>query len=206
MTSLMGSRPYTPTGSLKEKTPSGYSRGAINNLSPDQQQLWQRLFQGSQGGVDQGVQNLSRLAGGDEEMFNQLEAPALRQFSQLQGGIASRFSGMGTGGRKSSGFQNTISGAGTDLAERLQGQRMSLQQNATDQLMRLSQQLLGTQMQDKFLYEKKKPAWEKYMGAALPIAGAVGGAALGSVVPGIGTLAGAKLGGSIGTAAGGAFF
>src|SRR5258708_12578853 len=108
MTGYRGSTGTNPgqmsTGkSFKEKIPSGYKAGTLQQFTPEQLQLFQQLF--SHVGPES---YLSRLSGGDEELFNQMEEPALRQFSQLQGGLASRFSGMGgLGARKSIGFQNT---------------------------------------------------------------------------------------------------
>ena len=84
--------------------------------------LFRQLLGGSQGAAGPALGQISQLAGGGSpETWQQLEAPALRQFGELQGSLASRFSGMGSGARRSSGFQNTVSGAGADLAERLQG-------------------------------------------------------------------------------------
>ena len=84
----------------------------------------------------------SRLAMGDEGEFEAMEAPALRQFGQLQGNIASKFSGQGMGSRKSSGFQNTQTAAAQDFASQLQANRQNLQRQAAMDMMGLSQQLL----------------------------------------------------------------
>lgn len=143
---------FSSTGSALQGgnvIPKGYQRGQLQQFTPEQQQLFQRLF--SQVSPDS---FLSRLSQGDEGTFGQLEAPAFRQFGQLQGNIASRFSGMGSGARRSSGFQNAMSGAATDLAERLQSQRMGLQQQAIRDLMGMSQQLLSQRPYDQFLTEK----------------------------------------------------
>lgn len=136
-----------------DKVPSGYKKGQLAQFTPEQMNLLQMLFGGSMGGIQSALQNLSGMAAGDEGMFSQMEAPALRQFSELQGNIASRFSGMGTGARRSSGFQNTMGAAGADLAERLQGNRMNLQQNAIQQLLGLSGSLLGQRPYDRFIVE-----------------------------------------------------
>ena len=102
-----------------------------------------------------------QASGGDEAYWQQQEAPALRQFNELQGNVASRFSGMGSGARKSSGFQNTMNSSTTDLAERLQGQRSNLQQNAIQQLMQLFGSLMGQQTTENSLIPKKKEWWEE---------------------------------------------
>src|SRR5689334_25014616 len=132
MTSMTGYSALSNTGAYAgkrggysyESIPRGYRKKQIANFTPEMMEQFQSLF--SHVGPDS---YLARLAGGDEEMFNQIEAPALQQFNQLQGNIASRFSGMGTGGRHSSGFQNYMTSASQNFAQQLQSQRMALQQN-----------------------------------------------------------------------------
>jgi hypothetical protein len=115
------------------KAQGGYKPAQMQQFTPDQMQLFQQMF-----GQVSPDSYLSKLAGGDESMFNQIEAPAMRQFQGLQGNIASRFSGMGSGGaRRSSGFQNTMNQASSDFASDLQSQRMGLQRNAIKDLMRI---------------------------------------------------------------------
>ena len=79
--------------------PKGYKAGQLQQFNPEQMQLFQRLF-------SQVEPNsfLSKLAGGSQEGFEQLEAPAMRQFQELTGNLASRFSGFGDfGGRQREG-------------------------------------------------------------------------------------------------------
>ncbi len=160
------------TGAMQERIPKGYQKGSINQFTPEQMQLFQQMF----GNVSPDSFT-SRLAQGDEAAFNQSEAPALRQFGQLQGNIASRFSGMGMGGRHSSGFQNTINQAGSDFAQDLQARRMGLQRQAIQDLHGMSQDLLGQRPQEQFLVKKEhQPSFlESVVGGALPIAGAAFG-------------------------------
>src|SRR5215467_6160344 len=98
-----------PTGKTGNKIPSGYKLGQIQNFTPEMMQLFQGLFpflgEGSY---------LQRLAGGDQSLFEEIEAPALKQFGGLQAGLASKFSGMGMGGRRSSGFQHAQTAAASD--------------------------------------------------------------------------------------------
>jgi len=126
-----------------------------------------------------------------------MEAPAMRQFAGLQGNLASRFSGMGMGGRKSSGFQNTANQATSDFAQQLQSRRMDLQRQAIKDLHGMGNELLGQRPYENFLtqdQEKKKPMWQQILSGALPLAGAgVGGF--------FGGLPGAQLGGQLGAAA-----
>lgn len=190
-----GNRPMAATG---ENIPKGYEKASIQQFTPEQMQLFQSLMPYlQQGGF------LSQLAGGDQSAFEQMEAPALKQFSGLQGNIASRFSGMGTGGRKSSGFSNTMNTAASDFAQQLQSNRMNLQRQALQDLFGLSQGLMSQRPYENYLVEKPTSFWSQLAGAgAGAAAGAGGGALAGSVVPGIGTGLGALLGGLGGFGAG----
>ncbi len=170
---------YGP-GKAQGLSGTGYKQVTTPTLSPAQMQLFQQLMGGSSGGIQSGVKSLSGLASGDQSQFAQLEAPALRQFGELQGNLASRFSGMGSGARKSSGFQNSANAAGVDLAEKLQGQRMGLQQNAISQLLGLGQQLLGTPLHEHSFVPKKKKFWESFLGGASGGLGQIAGMGLGS--------------------------
>lgn len=174
---------------------SGYQQLNVPRMGQQGQDIWQQLYKGSQGGVASSLQGLSDLAGGDQSKFSALEAPAMRQLNELQGNISSRFSGMGSGARRSSGHQNTQNAAAVDLAERLQGQRLGLQQNAWKQLLGIHSDLMQNPTHEGFLMKEKQPSWQKWLGASLPYAGGAAGAGLGflSGVPG-GNLAGAKLG------------
>lgn len=168
-----------PTGRIGNKVPSGYKSGQLQNFTPDQMQLFQQLF-----GQVSPDSYTSRLAGGDQSSFDQMEAPALRQFNEIQGNISSRFSGQGDGGRQSqggrhsSGFQNTITSAGSNFAEQLQSNRQQLQRQAIQDLMHMSGSLLGQKPYDNYLLPKKrKPSFlQSLLGGAAPLAGgAIGG-------------------------------
>ncbi len=181
MSSMSG---YGSSGKASGLGKTGYQQISTPNLSPEQMQLFQQLMGGSQKGIGAGLENLSGLASGDQSKFAELEAPAQRQFQELQGGLASRFSGMGTGARRSSGFQNTLSNAGTDFAERLQSQRMGLQQSAISQLLGIGQHLLTTPLNENSLVPKKKPFWQELLGSAAgglgSLAGSFGGFSAGN--------------------------
>jgi len=172
--------------------PKGYRGGQLQQFSPEQMRLFQSLF--SHVGPDS---FLSKLGMGDEETFNQMEAPALRQFSGLQGNIASRFSGMGMGARKSSGFQNTMNQAASDFAQDLASKRADLQRQAILDLMGISNSLLGQRPQEKFLFEKQKKSSGGFGGAIGAGLGGLGGFLAGGPAGG---LAGAKLGFGVGSA------
>lgn len=144
---------------------SGHHR--FQQFTPEQMGLLQQMM-----GMIGPDSFLSKIAGGDEEAFAQMEAPALRQFSGLQGNLASRFSGMGMGARNSSGFQNAAGAQSSDFAQKLQSQRMGLQSQATRDLMQMAQMLMGQQpygLQEK---QAKKPSdWTKILGLFSPVGG-----------------------------------
>lgn len=153
---------------FSEKIPKGYKAGAIQQFTPEQLELFRQLFS------NVGPESfLSRLGSGDQSLFEDIEAPALKQFGELQGNLASRFSGMGMGARRSSGFQNTINSAASDFAEKLQAQRQGLQRQAILDLMGLSGELLQQRPFQRTLTEKQKPWWQQLLGGA---AGGLGSA------------------------------
>ena len=154
------------------KSKGGYKAASLQQFTPEQMQLFQQLF--GHVGPDS---FLSKLAGGDQSQFEQIEAPALRQFQGLQGNLASRFSGMGSGARRSSGFQNTANQAASDFAQNLQAQRMGLQRQALQDLMGFSNQLLGQRPQENFLLKKDPSLWSQLLGGALGGAGQIGAGA-----------------------------
>lgn len=144
------------------KSKGGFTPMQMQQFTPEQMQLFQQMF--GQVGPDS---FLGKLAGGDQSMFEQIEAPAMRQFQELQGGLASRFSGMGSGARRSSGFQNTMNQATSDFSQNLQAQRMGLQNQAIRDLMGMSNQLLGQRPYEQFMTEKKQPFWKQLMSGGL---------------------------------------
>lgn len=195
MTSMMGNKGFSgqvsPSGTIGNKTPKGYRSGQMSQFTPEQMQLFQQMF--SQVSPESYT---SRLAGGDESLFNEMEAPALKQFSGLQGNLASRFSGMGMGGRKSSGFQNSANTAAQDFASQLQSQRQGLQRQAIQDLQSMSQSLLGQRPYEQFLVpkqQKQSSGWGGLAGAGI---GAAGGFLAGGPA---GALAGGKLGYNVGS-------
>lgn len=141
--------------------PKGYRSGQMQRFTPEQTQLFQQMF--SQVSPDS---YLSKLAGGDEGAFEQMEAPAMRQFQGLQGQLASRFSGQGMGGRRSSGFQNEASQASSDFAQDLASKRQALQMGALQQLQSMSHSLLNEQPYERSLIKKQEPWWKQLISGA----------------------------------------
>lgn len=159
----------TNTGTVKEKIPKGYTKGTLQQFTPEQMNLFSQMF--GQVGPES---YLSKLAGGDQSAFDEIEAPALRQFNELQGGLASRFSGMGgLGARKSSGFQNSANAQASNFAQELQSQRQGLMSNARNELFNMSNSLLSQKPYENFLVEKQKKQGMDW--------GGLGGAALGGI-------------------------
>ena len=159
MTSLTGNpNPMAgPTGKIGSRV-KGYKVGQIQQFTPEMMDLYQQMF-GHLGPESQ----TSRLAMGDQSTFDELEAPALKQFSGLQGNIASRFSGMGQGARKSSGFQNTMNQASTDFAQQLQSQRQGLSRQALNDLMGYSNALLQQKPYQTTATPKGQKWWQSLL-------------------------------------------
>jgi hypothetical protein len=154
----MPTMPRGPTGKTGNVTPKGYRLGQTQQFTPEQMQLFQQMF--SHVGPDS---FLSRLASGDESQFEQLEAPALRQLGEFQGGLASRFSGMGLGARRGSGHQLAQGQLASDFAQQLQSNRLGLQRQAIQDLAGLSQSLLGQRPYETSLIKKQMPFWKQLL-------------------------------------------
>jgi len=157
-----------------DKIPKGYELGQVSNYTRQQSKLHKNQFQHL--GPDS---FLSRLASGDQEMFNEIEAPAMKQFNALQGGTASRFSNMGMGARRSSGFQNTTNQASSDFAAQLQSNRLDLRNKALHDLMDMSNQLLNQRPYERDLFQKPQKQDKGALGGWGPTLGAIGGGAAG---------------------------
>lgn len=184
------------TGTSAGLKGTGYRQ--VQTFTPEQMQLFQRLF-----GQVSPESGLSRLVSGSPEAFQQLEAPAHQQFNEQIGSLASRFSGMGTGARRSSGFQQATGAAAGNFAQQLQAQRLGLQRQAMHDLMGMSQQLLG---QQPFAFTpEKKPFWQELLSSGAGSIGTIAGGALGSFLGPIGTAAGGAAGNALGSAIGNYF-
>lgn len=201
------------TGMSSGLTGTGLKQISLPNMSPQKQNLYQQVMGGASPGINSSVGYLSKLAGGDMSALAPMEDRAMKEFSGLQGNLASRFSGGfgggGSGLRKSSGFQNEMGSQATDFASRLAEQRSNLQSNAVSKLMDLYQNLMGTEDTASYLVPKRKkqPWWKSLLGAGLPIAGAGLGAAFGGPMGmAMGGQLGAGLGGAISGSGGGMDF
>jgi hypothetical protein len=180
-------------GRRGERVPKGYSVGSLQNYDARQNKLYEGMYD-----AVNPESYTARLAGGDQSMFEQMEAPAHRQFNQLQGDISSRFSGAGMGSRGGSGFQNQITQGASDFSQDLQARRQELQRQAIMDLQGMKHSLLAERPYDRFLVEdqQEQQTGGGWGGAA---GGAVSGAAAGSsIMPGWGTAIGAVIGGAAG--------
>lgn len=168
--------------------PKGYTKGRLSNFDEQQKGLYNEQF--SRLGPDSFT---SRLAGGDQSIFDEIEAPALRQFTDISANIANRFSGQGIGGRRSSGFQNAQTAAGSNFAQQLQANRQQLMRQALQDIMGYSNTILGQRPYEQDLFEKQQKgpsAGNQFLQGLTSLAGG----AVGSFAGPLGTAAGTKLG------------
>lgn len=184
MSSMTGSR-----GTSGSNIPRGYAAGSLQQFTPQQLDLFRSLFSQVSPGS-----KLSSLAAGDESAFAPIEQQAMRGFQEFQGDLASRFTGMGLGARRGSGFKNLATQGAQDFATQLSSQRQNLQRQALADLLGISEFLLGQRPEEKFLVQKQqKPSrFGQILSAGLPIAGAVTGGIFGGAP-------GAALGGQLGS-------
>lgn len=116
---------------------------------------------------------------------------------QIAPGIAQRYAGSGIG--SSSGMQNSIAGAGGNLASQLVSKRSDLMQQSMRNVLSLGDLLLGNpDVETMFGRKQQKP---NFLNQLLGIGFPIGGALLG----GLGGLGGAKLGGTLGSTIGKSF-
>lgn len=149
-------------GTKGDVVPKGFRAGQVQQFTPEALQLYQQLFSQLNPESD-----LFRLAEGDEDLFNQIEAPAMRQFNELQGGLASRFSGMGMGARRSSGFQNMSNAAASNFAQDLASKRSDLSRQAMRDLFDMSHMLMNEKPFERILSGKrqKEPGFMSQLGS-----------------------------------------
>jgi len=182
-------------GTENEYIPKGMRVAQMQNYTPEAMDLYRQQFQHV--GPDS---YLARLAGGDQSMFDEMEAPAKRQFNGLVGNAASRFSrGGGEGSlsaRKSSGFQNEMTAGMSNFAQDLQGRRQELRQNAIKDLMSMSHTLMNEKPFERSLYNKPQEEGFNWGGAAGGVVGGVGGFFAGGPM---GAISGASAGYNIGS-------
>lgn len=143
--------------------PKGHRAGVLQQFTPEQLDLFSQLF--GHLGPDS---DLSRLAGGDESIFEQMEAPAWRQFQEAQGQLGSRFSQLAPGAmsaQRGSGFQNTAGQLGSDFAMNLSANRQKLSRQALQDLFEMSHMLMNEKPFERIISgkEQKEPGfWQQF--------------------------------------------
>ncbi len=162
----------------------GIQTQQVPNFSPKQMKLFRKLLGGVNqgGGLQAGLGRLNRLASGSQEEMAAQEAPAYADFQKALGDVGSRFAGFGALG--SSAFQNATAGEAGKFAQDLQAKRMGIQDDALKRLLGLSGDLLGQRPYANF-YDQEDEGFD-----------------WGSLLSGIGGLAGAYFGGPVGAGIG----
>ena len=177
--------------------PKGYEMYGLPTMGGGQKQLYD-LFKGQfEGGAGNVFQKLFGLAGGEPGQFAQLEAPALAQFQQqIAPQIAQRYAGSGIG--SSSGMQNSIAGAGGNLAQNLQSQRLGIMQQSMRDVLGIGEHLLGMPTQQYGLVQKENLLRDlmQLLGQAGGTAGGIWG---GLKLSGLGSTTQPQIGGLGGT-------
>ncbi len=166
--------------------PEGYTQTQTQNMPPEMMQLLNSLMSSlNQGGAASGIDYLTKLAQGDEDIFKQIEAPAYQQLEQGLAKTANRFSGVGA--QDSSAFQNQLGGQVSQMATDLASQRNQLQTGAIDKLMNFSERMLGQKPYEYGLQEDQSFDWQEMIKILGPIIAAIATknpAALGAVPQG----------------------
>lgn len=171
--------------------PKGYNVGQMQQFTPEMMQLFQQLL-----GYLGPNSDISKMAMGDQGAFEQMEAPAWRQFQEAQGQLGSRFSQLAPGAmsaQRGSGFQNAAGQLGSDFAMNLGARRQELQRQSLLDMMGMSNMLLGQRPYERDLFEK--PQKDPALGGWGGVLGGLGGAGAGFAAGGpMGALYGAGIG------------
>lgn len=123
-------------------------------MSPEQRGLYDSLYGSVRPALGPATNQLAQMAQGSPEQFQQMEAPAMRQFKeQLMPRLAEQQTAMGGG--RSSGFLNRMQNATSNFAQDLQAQRMGFQQNALAQLLGLGENLMNTPTQQPYFQKRR---------------------------------------------------
>lgn len=181
----------TPTGySNPMSSNTGYKTRQFANFTPEQMQLFNALLGKSSGamsggGLSEGLDYLSRLAGGQALGFQQEEAPAYEAYNKALAQQAQRYAGLGAMG--SSSFQNLASQGAQELGMNLAARRGELQRRAIENLLGFSERMLQQQPYSYLQEKENKPDW-------LGLLGSLGGTFAGSALGPLGSAVGSQLG------------
>lgn len=154
----------------------GGKKGKVKQASkytPQQILFMQNMLEGSQPGMLQGMDYLTKMISGDESAYAKFEKPYMTQFNQeIIPALAERFAGMDA--QSSSAFGQALGGAGAGLMENLAALREGLRSQALSQLQGMSG--IGLQQQFENYYQ---PAQASPMATIMPAIGKIIGAGLG---------------------------
>lgn len=156
--------------------PEGYEVGQLQQYTPQQMKLYGQQFKHVAPNS-----YLSRLASGDQSFYEEMEAPAWRQFQEAQGQLGSRFSQLAPGAmsaQRGGGFKNAANQQSIDFSQGLASRRQELQRQAIMDLMGLSNQLLNQRPYERTINEKPKEWWEAPLTGFAQGAGQAAGNAL----------------------------
>lgn len=144
----------------------GYDQLKVSNQTPEQKSLFQGLFKALGMGGQDALGFLQKILSGDEQFFNQLEAPAYQNLEKAQAQTANRFSQVGAQG--SSAFQNALAGQSGQLASDLQSQRNQLMMGASKSLLDQSNNLLNIKPFENVLQKNDQVDWGELIAKAGP--------------------------------------
>lgn len=165
------------------KQGSTYNQNQLGTIDQILQQI--KGMRGQGGGDISQQQNFQQGQGflnnlfNDPNFFQNIEAPAMRQFNeQIIPDIANRFASMGSGGSTgSTAFRNQVNREGSNLASNLAAQRTGMQQQGANQALGYGQAQNQNFMQ--LLQQAMQPTQNTYSqptgGLFGPLLGALGG-------------------------------
>lgn len=143
--------------------PPGTSLAQVQQFPPEALELFKSLFP-HVGPESQ----IAKLARGEPGAFEQLEAPAHRQFQEKIGELGHRFGGRGMSTQMTSGRNLEATQAASDFAQKLQADRLGLQREAFKDLGSMAQMLMGQRPFERGLVEKPKSFGQELGIAAAP--------------------------------------
>lgn len=185
---------FKSIGNFFGGTPEKHKR--VSTLRPEQEDLYNQLLASGQGpgaggAFGDAADYYRNLLSDNPEDFQAFAAPEMRRFNEdIIPGLAEQFAGMGSGGLSSSGFRNSVTGAGADLSERLGAIRAQLRQSGAQGLANIGNAGLQNFSQD-VVSQQGTPG---FFGQVAPLAGTA-----------IGTMFGGPGGGMIGNQIGSMF-
>lgn len=167
------------------KQGSTYSKGQRNTIDDILGQIKGMRTSGGgdisqQQNFQQGSDWLQNLFN-DPSFFQNIEAPAMRQFNEeILPGIANRFASMGSGGSLgSTAFRNQANREGSNLAQNLSAQRTGMQQQGANQALGYGQAQNNSflQLLQQALQPTQNTMTQPTGGLFGPLLGALGGGA-----------------------------